>query len=201
MISSPSSPVTRRWTSPHSRRSTLAPRQVGAFALAAVLFLPSLLTARLIVANPLSLSALNTAPPTPTQAVSVDQPTATPVPAAVSTSTPPPPTPTVQQRGTVLLDQSNTTAYPLPEGCLIHPLRLAMQGIDLYALDSGQLKKITLGSRVACQPITPPARGVGGPGGQGPGDFALAGDGSSLLVLDRAGNVFRYFPADEGWRG
>src|SRR4030042_366238 len=119
MISSPSSPVTRRWTSPHSRRSTLAPRQVGAFALAAVLFLTSLLTARLIVANPLSLSALNNASPTPTQAVSVDQPTATPVPAAVSTSTPPPQTPPVQQRGTGLLEQSNTTASPLPEGCLI----------------------------------------------------------------------------------
>ena len=178
----------------------MAPRQVGAFALAAVLFLTSLLTARLIVANPLSLSALNNASPTPTQAVSVDQPTATPVPAAVSTSTPPPPTPTVQQRGTVLLDQSNTTAYPLPEGCLIHPLRLAMQGIDLYALDSGQLKKITLGSRVACQPITAPARGVDGTMVQELGDFALAGDGSSLLILDRAGNVFRYFPEVEDWR-
>lgn len=178
----------------------MAPRQVGAFALVAVLFLTSLLAARVIVANPLSLSASNDASSTPTQAVLVERPTATPVPTPIGTSRPPAPTPTVQQRGIILLDRRNTTAYPLPEGCLLHPLRLAKLGTDLYALDSGQLKRVAVGSRVSCQPIVAPAGGVDGTVVQELGDFALAEDRSSLLMLDRAGNVFRYFPDDETWR-
>jgi murein DD-endopeptidase MepM/ murein hydrolase activator NlpD len=106
----------------------------------------------------------------------------------------------VQQTGSITLDQGNTTAYPLPESCLLHPLRLAKLGSDLYALDSAQLKKITLGPRVSCQPIVAPAGGVEGTVVQELGDFAPSGDGSSLLLLDRAGNVFRYFPDDESWR-
>jgi murein DD-endopeptidase MepM/ murein hydrolase activator NlpD len=178
----------------------LAPKQVGAFALAAALFLTSLLTARLFVANPLPLTAASAASPTSTHVESVDRPTATQSPTATSTSTPPPPTPTAQLRGTVVLDQSNATAYLLPAGCLIHPLRIAVQESDIFALDSGVLKRIRLGARISCEPIPQPDGGVDGVVVQELGDFAPAGDGESLLLLDRAGNVFRYFPESEDWR-
>jgi murein DD-endopeptidase MepM/ murein hydrolase activator NlpD len=178
----------------------LAPKQVGAFGLAAALFLTSLLAARLFVTNPLSVSELGAPSPTPTELGSSARPTATSSPTATITATPPPPTPTAQQSGTVVLDQSNTTAYLLPEGCLIHPLRLAAREGELFAVDSGMLKRISLGTRISCEPIPGPVDGVEGAVVQELGDLAVAGDEASLLLLDRAGNVFRYFPESEDWQ-
>ncbi|HEM61058.1 MAG TPA: hypothetical protein ENO24_02110, partial [Chloroflexi bacterium] len=178
----------------------MVPRQVGAFALAAFLFLGSVVTARLMVANPLRVSKLGAASPTETETRPAAPPTATSTPTAVSTATPPPPTPTIQSSGTVRLDQSNATAYPLPEDCLIHPTRLAARGGHLFALDSGQLKRISLGTPMSCDPLPRPQAGVDGVVVQELGDFALAGDSDSLLLLDRAGNVFRYFLETEQWR-
>jgi murein DD-endopeptidase MepM/ murein hydrolase activator NlpD len=178
----------------------LRPRQVGAFALAAVLFLTSLAAGRLISANPLVSPVPDATPSPTTQVTAIAQATATPKPTPTSTPTPPPPTPTVQERGTVFLDQDNTTAYRMPEGCLVHPLRLAMLGTELYVLDTGQLRHVSLGPEPMCRPVSPLGGTVDGVLVQEVADFAAAGDGASLLLLDRAGNVFRYLPRREEWR-
>ncbi len=96
----------------------------------------------------------------------------------------------------MLLDENNTTLFTLPEGCLTHPLRLVVKGNDIYALDSGQLKLITLDAEPRCRQVEPPDSVVV----QEVADIALGGDGESLLVLDRAGNAFRYLPASDDWR-
>ena len=95
-----------------------------------------------------------------------------------------------------MLDEDNTTWYPLPEDCLIHPLRLLVKGNDLYALDSGQLKLMTLDAEPECRRVEPPDTVVV----QEVADIALGEDGESLLILDRAGNVFRYLPASDDWK-
>jgi murein DD-endopeptidase MepM/ murein hydrolase activator NlpD len=95
----------------------------------------------------------------------------------------------------VSLDETNTTLYTLPDDCLTHPLRLIVMGNDIYALDSGQLKLITLEAEPKCKPAKLPDNLVV----QEVGDIAVGGDGESLLVLDRAGNVFRYLPASDNW--
>jgi murein DD-endopeptidase MepM/ murein hydrolase activator NlpD len=144
--------------------------------------------------NPLAISSVTSQVPPSTDVVPSPTATATSTPTPTHTPTPPP-TPTIQETGTVLLDENNTTLFPLPEDCLIHPLRLVVKGSDIYALDSGQLKLITLDAEPKCKEVEPPDSILV----QEVADVALGGDGDSLLVLDRAGNAFRYWPASDDW--
>jgi murein DD-endopeptidase MepM/ murein hydrolase activator NlpD len=116
------------------------------------------------------------------------------------TPTPLSPTPTVQLRGTVILDQDNATAYFFAAGSFIHPLRMVVKEDDIYLLDAGQLKLVSLSPEPSSQPISPPDNSVEGVVMHELADIALAGDKSSLLALDRAGNVFRYLLDDESWQ-
>jgi len=179
----------------------LAPRQIGAFTLALLLFLGSLLAGRVISANPVPISPATSPHPTSTQAVPDATATATPNRTPAPTPThPPSPTPTLQSTGTVFLDETNTTVYALPQDCLIHPLRLLVWGDDVYALDTGQLKLIGLGAEPTCRSIRPPGGLVDGTVLQEVADVSLSESEGSLLLLDRAGNVFRYSPIDDDWQ-
>jgi murein DD-endopeptidase MepM/ murein hydrolase activator NlpD len=173
----------------------LVPREARAFGLALVLFLSSVFIGRQMAQNPLSIPPVTSQAPSSTDVVPSPTATATSTPTPTHTPTPPP-TPTVQETGTVLLGEDNTTLYRLPESCLTHPLRLVVKGNEIYALDSGQLKLITLDAEPRCRPVEPPDNVVV----QEVADIALSGDRASLLVLDRAGNVFRFFPSSGGWK-
>jgi len=175
----------------------LVPRQARAFALALALFLSSLVAGRVIPAHPISVSATASPDPTVTQAAPSATATHTPSPSPTPapTPTPAPPTPTVQTSGTVFLDEGNTTIYNVPEGCLVHPLRLVVWESDIYVLDEGHLKLLALDGELTCKSIVPPDSVPL----QVLGDIALSGDGDSLLLLDRAGNVFRY-SRDGSWQ-
>ena len=172
----------------------MVPREARAFGLALVLFLGSLFVGRQMAQNPVSISPVTSQVPPSTDVVPSPTATAASIPTPTSTPTPPP-TPTIQETGTVLLDENNTTLFTLPEDCLTHPLRLVAKGNDIYALDSGQLKLITLDAEPKCRQVEPPDSVVL----QEVADIALGGDGESLLVLDRAGNAFRYVPASDDW--
>jgi murein DD-endopeptidase MepM/ murein hydrolase activator NlpD len=71
---------------------------------------------------------------------------------------------------------------------------------EVYVLDTGQLKRITLGTGPSCEVIQPPDNEVDGVPVQELGDVTLSEESSSLLLLDRAGSVFRYTPQDDAWR-
>jgi murein DD-endopeptidase MepM/ murein hydrolase activator NlpD len=173
----------------------LAPREARAFGLALILFLCSLFAGRLVAENPVAISPVASPSTTSTPVVPTPSATTSPTAAPTSTPTPPPPTPTIQETGTVLLDEANTTLYTLPDGCLIHPLRLVRMGTDFYVLDTGQLKLVALDTEPMCTQIVPPDRVVV----QELADLDLSGDGESLLLLDRAGNSFRYTPITDDW--
>jgi murein DD-endopeptidase MepM/ murein hydrolase activator NlpD len=156
-----------------------------------------MLAGRLIPAHPISVSPTATPCPTSTQPAPAVTATATPAPLPSLTPTPtaPPPTPTIQSTGTVFLDESNTTIYNVAEGCLVHPLRLLIWESDIYALDEGHLRLVALDGKPTCKSILPPD----GMPVQVLGDMVLSGDGESLLLLDRAGNVFHY-SKDGSWQ-
>jgi murein DD-endopeptidase MepM/ murein hydrolase activator NlpD len=175
-------------------------RQLGAFSLALCLLLVSLIGGRVLAANPLSIHAVSSPSPTTPTPVAATPTTAAPSPTPSATPTLPPPTPTIQARGTVVLDAGNTTVYHLGRDCLTHPLRLVVLGRYAYVLDTGQLKRVTLDAAPFCQVITPPNNEVDGVVVQEIGDISLSREDSSLLILDRAGNVFRYTPGGESWR-
>jgi murein DD-endopeptidase MepM/ murein hydrolase activator NlpD len=172
----------------------LVPRESRAFGLALVLFVGSLFVGRQIAQNPVSMSLVTSQTPSSTEVAPSPTATATSTPTPTHTPTPPP-TPTIQTSGTVLLDETNTTLYTLPEDCLIHPLRLAVKGNDIYALDSGRLQLITLGAEPSCRQVEPSDSVAV----QEVADISLGGNGDSLLLLDQAGNVFRYLPASDDW--
>jgi len=175
----------------------LVPREARAFGLALVLFLGSLFIGRHIVQNPVSISPVISQAPSTTAVVVSPTATATSTPTPTPSHTPiPPPTPTIQTTGTVLLDEDNSTWYPLPEDCLIHPLRLVAAGDDFYALDSGRLNRITLGAEPECTRVEPSDSVVV----QQAADIALGREGDSLLVLDQAGNVFTYSVTSGEWK-
>ena len=165
-----------------------------------MLLLGSLFAGRFMTAHPMPIYPVSSPSPTGTAVPDVTAPSVSSAPTPSVTPSPTLPTPTVPATGTILLDETNTAAYALPEGCLVHPLRLLVRGDDIYALDTGLLKQITLSAEPACQPVFPPDNRVEGVVVQELGDIALSGDRDSILLLDRAGNVFRYSPEGKIWR-
>jgi murein DD-endopeptidase MepM/ murein hydrolase activator NlpD len=178
----------------------LAPRRLGPSFLALFLFLASILSGRLWATNPITIHPAAIPSPSPVSPTPVVTAVAHPSPTPSATPTPLAPTPTIQASGTVVLDAGNTTVFHLGPECLTHPLRLVLLEGDAYVLDTGQLKKVTLGRAVSCQVIQPPGNEVDSVPVQELGDITLSEEDSSLLLLDRAGNVFRYTPQDNAWR-
>jgi murein DD-endopeptidase MepM/ murein hydrolase activator NlpD len=178
----------------------LAPRQLGPPFLALFLFLASILTGRVLASNPIAVHPASSPPPSTLSPTPVAPAAASPSPSPTATPTPLPPTPTIQASGTVVLDAENSTVYHLDAGCLRFPLRLVVLGGNAYVLDTGQLKRVALGTAPSCQVIQPPGNEVDGVPVQELGDITLSEEDRSLLLLDRAGNVFRYTPEDNAWR-
>jgi len=178
----------------------LAPRRLGPSFLALFLFLASILAGRALASNPITIHPAAIPSPSPASPTPVATALTHPSPTPTSTPTPLAPTPTIQASGTVVLDAENTTAYHLGPECLTYPLRLVLLEGDAYVLDTGQLKRVTLGTAPSCQVIQPPDNEVDGVPVQELSDVALSEGEKALLLLDRAGNVFRYTPEDHAWR-
>lgn len=175
-------------------------RGIRGFSVALFLFVGSLLIGRLGTGKGLPITPVESPSPRSTSTPTAPTAAATYTTAPTETPAPLPPTPTVQLEGTVFLDEHNTTAYRLEPGSLIHPLRMAVRGSDAYVLDTGQLKVIGLSDSPSSTVVAPPDNKVGGVVVQELADIALSGDGSSILLLDRAGNLFRYDLENESWQ-
>ena len=139
---------------------------------------------------------------TPTLApTSTPRPTQTPM--ATPTSTPTPtctpiiPTPTIQMTGTIFLDEENATIYRYAPGTFVHPLRMVVLNGTVYLVDEGLLKAIDLENLGRWRIVRPLGNAVEGVPIKELGDLALSGD--SLLLLDRSGDLYRYFPEDGRW--
>lgn len=174
------------------------PRRLRGFSLALFLLLASLLVARLETGRSTVIALSDTSPRTGTATPSM--PTDTPAPTPTRTPRPVTPTPTLPVTGTIILDQRYVTAYHFEQGSFPHPLRVVTRGSEIYLLDTGQVKLLTLGVPPSWRPILPPNGAVEGVVVHEVADIALSGDQSALLVLDRAGNLFRYFPEERRWQ-
>ncbi len=133
-----------------------------------------------------------TSTPRPTQT-----PTATPISTPTPTCTPIIPTPTIQMTGTIFLDDDNATIYRYAPGTFVHPLRMAVLNGTAYLVDGGLLKAVDLEDPGSWRIVKPSGNAVEGVPINELGDLALSG--KSLLLLDRSGDIYRYFPEDGGW--
>lgn len=103
----------------------------------------------------------------------------------------------------VWLDESNSSVLGFSPGTFIHPLALESLDHVTYLLDGGRVLALGLdGQPGGVAPAVPgtllsPGDEVAGVRVLEPLDLARAGD--SLLVLDRAGDVYRYDPATDLW--
>ena len=128
---------------------------------------------------------------------STQTPTATPTSTPTPTCTPIIPTPTIQMSGTIFLDEENATIYRYAPGTLVHPLRMVVLNGTAYLLDEGFLKAVDLEDPGSWRIVKPSGNAVEGVPIKELGDLALSGE--SLLLLDRSGDLYRYFPEDERW--
>lgn len=100
--------------------------------------------------------------------------------------------------GTVFLHEENAAIYRYAPGTFVHPLRMVVLDSTAYLVDEGLLKAIDLESPGSWHIVKPPDNAVEGVSAMEWGDLALSGE--SLLLLDRTGDLYRYFPKDGGWR-
>ena len=133
-----------------------------------------------------------TSTPRPTQT-----PTATPTTTPTPTCTPIIPTPTIQMTGTIFLDEDNATIYRYAPGTFAHPLRMVVSNGTAYLVDEGLLKAVDLENPGSWRIVKPLGNAVEGVPIKELGDLALSGE--SLLLLDRSGDVYRYFPEGGRW--
>ncbi len=97
----------------------------------------------------------------------------------------------------VVVDEDNTGVWQYPEDTFIHPLAFAIHDNRAYLLDAGQILILNL-----AMPEQPVLLLKGGDVIEGvtvlePLDLHAAPDG--LLVLDRAGDVYRYDWQESAW--
>jgi murein DD-endopeptidase MepM/ murein hydrolase activator NlpD len=97
----------------------------------------------------------------------------------------------------VWLDDSTSGTWRLSEGSFVHPLALEVLGDFVYALEGGRVLAFDLVQRDTPRVLLAPGDNVGGTRVLEPLD--LASDGLQLLAMDRAGDVYRYDPADDSW--
>jgi len=99
--------------------------------------------------------------------------------------------------GTIFLDEENATIYRYAPGTFAYPLRMVVLNGTAYLVDEGLLKAVDLENAGRWRIVKPSGNAVEGAPIKELGDLALSGD--SLLLLDRSGDVYRYFPEDGRW--
>jgi hypothetical protein len=87
----------------------------------------------------------------------------------------------------------------LPAGTLIHPLAAAVVGSTVYAIDSGRLIAIDLGSASNVRFVSPPGGAVEGHPVQELASLAYTPSTGTLLLLDRSGNVYGWDMSTQWW--
>jgi murein DD-endopeptidase MepM/ murein hydrolase activator NlpD len=95
------------------------------------------------------------------------------------------------------LDKSNTGLWQYETDLFIHPLAIEVVGEMAYVLDAGRVLALGLQEPDEPQAILAPGDEVEGTRVLEPLD--LAARGTTLLVLDRAGDVYAYDPAPGDW--
>ncbi len=93
--------------------------------------------------------------------------------------------------------EGNLGTWNYPANSFVHPLALEVIGEGGYLLDAGRVLALDLNQPLPPQPILAPGDYVESVRVLEPLD--LATDGNSLLVLDRAGDVYRYAPESTTW--
>ncbi len=96
-----------------------------------------------------------------------------------------------------LLDQSNTGVWRYEDGVFVHPIALEVAGDTAYLLDGGRVLVFDLAQPTPPELLLAPGDWVEDVLVIEPLDLALTAD--SLLVLDRAGDVYRYVLAKQRW--
>jgi murein DD-endopeptidase MepM/ murein hydrolase activator NlpD len=96
-----------------------------------------------------------------------------------------------------LLDQSNTGVWRYEDGVFVHPIALEVAGDTAYMLDGGRVLVFDLAQPQPPELLLAPGDWVEDVLVIEPLDLALTAD--SLLVLDRAGDVYRYVLAKQRW--
>ena len=96
------------------------------------------------------------------------------------------------------LDEDNAPAWRLPPHTLIHPLALTVVEDTAYLLDSGRVLSLNLNAPAPPQTLLTPGADVKRVRVLEPLDLAAAGP--DLVLLDRAGDVYRYSADDATWR-
>ncbi len=95
------------------------------------------------------------------------------------------------------LDEENVGVWRFAPQTLIHPLALTVLGNTAYLLDSGQVLALDLTAPAPPQALLAPAAAVDQARVLEPLDLATIG--RDLVVLDRAGDVYRYAPDVLTW--
>lgn len=112
--------------------------------------------------------------------------------------------------GLAWLSDGNTGVWRYAEGSLVHPLAIEVLSDTAYVLDSGRVLSIDLaaltGADGGSREEPGPPQVVLAPGDEVEGVTVLepldmTADGDDLLVLDRAGDVYRYRPASDSAEG
>jgi murein DD-endopeptidase MepM/ murein hydrolase activator NlpD len=98
---------------------------------------------------------------------------------------------------TIWLDEETTGSWQYPENSFLHPIALEVLGSTAYLLDGGRILALNLDQPGETRLLLAPGDEVAGVRVLEPLDLAV--DGTSLLALDRAGDVYRYDPATEVW--
>ncbi len=104
----------------------------------------------------------------------------------------------------VWLDEGNTGTWRYADNSFPHPIALQVIGDTAYLLDGGRILALSLDQTVAPSVILAPGDTVRAGSLQPEAvrvlePLDLAADGRSLLVLDRAGDVYRYELATGTW--
>lgn len=96
------------------------------------------------------------------------------------------------------LDAGSSGIWHFPPDSFIHPLALAFSGQQLYMIDSGRVLRLDLDQPAVPEPLLVAGDEIDGIRVLEPLDLAL--DGQGLLVLDRAGDVYRLDPSTQRWQ-
>jgi murein DD-endopeptidase MepM/ murein hydrolase activator NlpD len=98
---------------------------------------------------------------------------------------------------TAWLDQSNTGVWRYPQGSFTHPLALEVIADTAYLVDGGRVLALDLTQPAPARALLAPGDSVEGVRVLEPLD--LAAGPTSLLALDRAGDLYRYDLAKAEW--
>jgi murein DD-endopeptidase MepM/ murein hydrolase activator NlpD len=95
------------------------------------------------------------------------------------------------------LGADNTGVWRFPQDTFLHPLTLEVVGDTAYLLDAGRVLAVNLAQSAMPAVLLAPGDEVEGVRVLEPLDMAADGDG--LLVLDRAGDIYRFEPGQGSW--